>query len=344
MTPTFPYRFAVAMFDEGGVSLGTYVAQRDWEPVCEWTRFYYQRRGELPLDGDTSASVLPLWEDAPGEPYCRGYRVQLAPSGRQPMHADFPKSHFREFAKSVASLLIERKKLREGDHFTYTVIAYPAADSTAQTGGLQVANASPRIPVRDASLAGYLARSTPQGAAKWSDVPVFIAPRVLEEAESQTHAFQGTETGGIMIGSLWQDTQAGEIFVEITAQIPAEHTASSNTKLTFTANTWAAADAALRLRGRGEVFLGYWHSHPVREWCKSKACTLESQKNCRLARDFFSADDEAVMRAAFPRAYSVALVANDTAFADLSFSLFGNREGITTPRGFFILKENSHGA
>ena len=66
---------------------------------------------------------------------------------------------------------------------------------------------------------------------------MFIAPRVLEEAESQTHAFQGTETGGIMIGSLWQDTQAGEIFVEITAQIPAEHTASSNTKLTFTANT-----------------------------------------------------------------------------------------------------------
>ena len=61
MTPTFPYRFAVAMFDEGGVSVGTYVAQRDWEPVCEWTRFYYQRRGELPLDGDTSASVLPLW-------------------------------------------------------------------------------------------------------------------------------------------------------------------------------------------------------------------------------------------------------------------------------------------
>src|ERR1035438_2530128 len=156
MIPTFPYRFAVAMFDEDGVNLGTYVAQRDWEPVCEWTRFYLQRKGTLPLDGDTSASVLPLWEDAAGEPYCRGYRVELAPFGRQPVHADFPKSHFREFAKSVASLLIERKRLREGDHFTYAVIAYPVADGTAQTSGLQVANASPRIPARDESLAGYL--------------------------------------------------------------------------------------------------------------------------------------------------------------------------------------------
>ena len=115
-------------------------------------------------------------------------------------------------------------------------------------------------------------------------------------------------------------------------------------KLTFTPQTWAAADAALRLRKRGEVFLGYWHSHPVREWCKGKACTPEAQKTCHLAKDFFSADDEAVMRAAFPRAYNIAIVANDTAFTDLTFSMFGNREGITQPRGFYVLEEKTHGA
>jgi hypothetical protein len=114
-------------------------------------------------------------------------------------------------------------------------------------------------------------------------------------------------------------------------------------KLTFTPETWTAAAAALRLRRCGEVYLGYFHSHPVREWCRSRACTPEAQKKCSLARDFFSADDKAVMRAAFPRAYSIAIVANDTAF-DLSFSMFGNRRGVTQPRGFYILEDSQHGA
>jgi hypothetical protein len=63
-----------------------------------------------------------------------------------------------------------------------------------------------------------------------------------------------------------------------------------------------------------------------------------------LARDFFSADDDAVMRAACPRAYSVAIVANDTAFTDLTFSMFGNREGTTQPRGFYVLEETTNGS
>ena len=43
MSLTFPYRFALAMFREDGSSLGTVLAERDWEPVREWTRFYFQR-------------------------------------------------------------------------------------------------------------------------------------------------------------------------------------------------------------------------------------------------------------------------------------------------------------
>jgi hypothetical protein len=50
------------------------------------------------------------------------------------------------------------------------------------------------------------------------------------------------------------------------------------------------------------------------------------------------------MRAAFPRAYSVAIVANDTAFTDLTFSMFGNREGTTQPRGFHVLEDKPNGS
>jgi hypothetical protein len=345
MSLSLPYRFAVVIFGEDGANLGAVPAKRDWEPAHEWTRFYFQRRGQLALDGNGSASsVIPLWERTMGEPYCRGYRIQIAAPGERPVASDFPNTHFRDFAAAVASQFVERKKLREGELYSYMVVAHPVPDEAPTAGGLSVANTSPSVPAQDASLQSFLKRAKPSGVMDIDDMPVFVSRQVLEEAAERTHAKEGTETGGILIGMLWRDAAEGEIFAEITAQIPAEHTSGSNVKLTFTAQTWAAADAALRLRRRGEVFLGYWHSHPVREWCKGKSCTPEVQKTCHLAKDFFSADDDAVMRAAFPRAYSIAIVANDTAFTDLTFSMFGNREGLTQPRGFYVLEEETSGA
>jgi hypothetical protein len=344
MTLTFPHRFAVALFRDDGSGLATVPVNRDWEPAHEWTRFYFQRKGELPLDGDGSASVLPLWERTLGEPYCRGYRIQIAQPGRLPVASDFPNTHFRDFASAVASRLVERKKLQVGEFYSYMVVAHPALPEAPKSGSLSVTNVSPSVPARDGLLESFLARAQASGSIDVKDMPVFVSRRVLEEAAEQTRAKEGIETGGVLIGMLWRDAAAGEIFAEVTAQIPAEHTSGNDVKLTFTPQTWAAADAALRLRARGEIYLGYWHSHPVREWCKSKECTLEKQKTCHLAKDFFSADDEAVMRAAFPRAYSIAIVANDTAFTDLTFSMFGNREGITQPRGFYVLEEKTSGA
>ncbi len=339
MTLTFPYRFAIALFGEDGTELGTIAVKRDWEPAAEWTRLRFQRRGELALDANGSASVLPLWEELLGEPYCCGYRVQITQPGGQAVASDFPITDFRDFANATASAFVEQKRLREGEVYTYMVVAHPTAPEAPDAGGLQVTNASPRIPAGDASLDSFLVRATPHGAPDVLDIPVFVSSQVLEEAAAQTRACQGTETGGVLIGSLWRDRTAGEIFAEVKAQIPAEHAAGTKVRLTFTPTTWTAAEAALRLRGRGEIYLGYWHSHPVREWCKTRTCTLEAQKVCRFAKDFFSADDEAVMRAAFPRAYCVAIVANDTAFTDLTFSMFGNHQGMIRPRGFYILEE-----
>jgi hypothetical protein len=344
MALMFPYRFALAMFRDDGSCLGTVPAKRDWEPAHEWTRFYFQRRGELPLDANGDASVLPLWERTLGEPYCRGYRIEIPRPGRHPVSSDFPTTHLREFASAVASVYVERKELQAGETYSYMLLAYPAPREAEKSGGLSVINSSPSVPARDASLKTFLARSKPTGVVDGDDMPVFVSQQLLWEAAERTLAEQGTETGGTLIGMLWRNSDAGEIFAEVTAQIPAEFTSASNVKLTFTAQTWAAADAALRLRGRGESYLGYWHSHPVREWCKSRECTLEKQKFCHLAKDFFSADDEAIMRAAFPRAYNIAIVANDTTFTDLTFSMFGNREGILQPRGFYVLEDKISGS
>jgi Prokaryotic homologs of the JAB domain len=336
---TLPYHFALALYGPDATSVGTAPATHDWTLAQEWTRFHYQRRGELPLDANEDACVLPLWNHQLGEPYCRGYRVEISRPGQRPVSADFPVTHFAVSARQAASLFIERQELREGERYSYLLLAYPAPKESAAEDGLSVTNASPRMPVGDASLEALRARAEPAGVEDGDDMAVFVSRQVLREAEAQTAAERGTETGGILVGMLWRDKAAGEIFAEVTAQVPAEHSRGTSVKLTFLPETWAAADAALRLRGRGETYLGYWHSHPVREWCKARECAIEKQKTCPLGKDFFSEDDEAVMRAAFPRAYSIALVANDTAFSPLTFSLFGNREGTFQPRGFCVLED-----
>ncbi len=342
MTPSLPYQFALAMTAEDGTSLGAIAANHDWEPVCAWTCLHFQRRGDLALEGNVSASILPVWSERLGEPYCEGYKVSINRRGEMALDYQFPIADFRGLAAAAASNFVAQKRLREGQLYTYSLVAYLDPKTEVQASGLLVTNKSPIITVRPAALAGFMQRATPNGAVAPGDIPVFVASPVLEQAAAQTRSREGTETGGILIGTLRCDAVSNEIFVEVTAQIPAEYTEGSNVKLTFKPETWAAADASLKLRGCAEVFLGYWHSHPVRTWCKEKECSLEAQKKCKLARDFFSEDDVAVMRAAFPSAYCVAIVANDTAFADLTFSMFGNREGRMQSRGFYVLEETNH--
>ena len=339
---TFPYRLSITLFSDDGAVLGTVPAECDWEPINEWTRLHFQRRGLLStrVEGEC-ASVLPLWSDSLGEPWCRGLRLRIQHPGHLPVASDFPNTLFKGSAGALASVLVDQQKLRVGDTYSYILAAHPA-DDIPDAGGLQIRDTSPSLPIEQGSIEEFLLRSTPRGILDADDIPVFVAPRVLEEAAAQTRAQEGTETGGILIGRLWHDPSAGEIFAEITAQIPAEFTTGTLVRLTFTPETWTAAALALRSRGSNEVLIGYWHSHPVAAWLRSESTTPETQKNCLYAHDFFSEDDKAVMRAAFPRAWCVAIVANDVA-SGLTFSMFGNRRGTTQPRGFYV-EDQSNGA
>jgi hypothetical protein len=338
-----PHHYALLLFSEAGAAVGSVAVDVDWEPAVQWCRFRFQRRGEIPAaNGCGTVSILPLWDRTLGEPYCRGFRVSIPRSGQCPVTSDFPTSYFRRLASQAAALFVKQGKLETGDVFRYVVIAMaadevaPAANST----GLQVEEREVPLPLLDASLTDWVGQAKPVGMVDPDDMPVFAPLRLLDEVASQTLAERGRETGGVLIGNLHRDSALPEIFAKVTAQIPAEHTRGDAVKLTFTPATWSAVDAAIKLRGRDEIYLGYWHSHPVHEWCKSRECTLEKQKNCKLAKDFFSTDDEALLRAIFPRGHSLALVANDTAFAPLTFSWFGWREGSIQPRGYYLMGEN----
>jgi proteasome lid subunit RPN8/RPN11 len=184
------------------------------------------------------------------------------------------------------------------------------------------------------SLAEAAHESSFQGNADEDDLPLFVPEEVLMEAKALSKQAGAKETGGILIGHLNRDAFVPEIFARVTAQIPARHTESSLTSLTFTSATWTDVRAALDLRRKNEIMLGWWHSHPVREWCKG--CSPSSRKACSMAVDFFSAHDHALHRTIFPRAYSVALVVNDLAEDDATFSMFGWRRGLLEARGFYL--------
>jgi JAB domain-containing protein similar to deubiquitination enzymes len=337
------HKFALVLFGDEGEPLGSAALEVDWEPAVQWTNFYFLRRGELPLnDGCGIALIQPLFDREVGAPYCRGFRVSIARTDQSPCTSDFPVSYFRRLAVKAAALFVEQGKLEKGDIFRYVVVAL-ACDETASAataGGLQVEERVAPLRLLESSLTEWQRRATPVGMVDPDDMPVFVPQYLLDQVAALTVAERGRETGGVLIGNLHRDATVPEIFAEVTAQIPAPHTRGDAVKLTFTADTWVAVDTAIKLRRSSEIYLGYWHSHPVRAWCASRECTLEKQRNCKLAKDFFSADDEALLRAVFPRGHSLALVANDTAFQELTFSWFGWREGSIQPRGYYLMGDD----
>lgn len=334
-----PYQYVLELYKEDGAKLGQMAVEVDFEPAREWTRFCALRRSDLsPADAGAAAAICPLWHSTVGAPYLRGFRVRITGNGSAEVARDFLVSYFRNLAQQASSYFVERGKLKEGEHFHYFVTAYPRAREPEGTPDFRFTakEAELAMPLVTSVLSEFLKRAVPAGTVDAEDMPVFIPLQVLNEIVALARAADGKETGGILIGHLRRDPELPEIFAEITAQILAE-ARGETMKLSFTPATWTAAEAAIRLRNRNELYLGYWHSHPVREWCKQKECPVEKQRDCNLAVGFFSADDQALLRAVFPRAYSVGLVATDAPFHEVTHSLFGWRQGVIERRGFYIV-------
>jgi proteasome lid subunit RPN8/RPN11 len=331
------YQYALMLYRDGRVSLGQVSVVVDWEPAREWAEFLAIRRGLLPADEAGRVSTIqPIWHSTLGEPYMKGFRVSVETSGAATAATEFTNAYFRAMAKQAAALLTKKGVLKKGERFKFLAAAFPRQEKSQEASKLTFTTeeVTPGLPVKDGLLAEFIDGSACQGTLDADDMPLFVPERILEEAKALSKAAGAKETGGILIGHLVGDAGLPEVFAEVTAQIPARHTEAELTKLTFTSETWTDVRAALDLRRRGEIMLGWWHSHPVREWCKG--CSLESQKVCAMGKDFFSAHDHALHRTIFPRAYSVALVVNDLCGEHATFSLFGWRRGLLESRGFHV--------
>ncbi len=335
---TNAYSYALMLYRDDGSDLGQVPASVDWEPAREWTRFLAVRQGQLAAGAVAAATrVEPVWHAKLGEPFLDGFRVSVAANGAGCVSSEFPSAYFRSLAGEATSKLVEQGTLKAGERLVFLAAAFPREEGAPAPPASRflAEEVAAAVPLQESALAAFVEASASAGELAEHDLPAFVPERVLAEATELARRAGAKETGGILVGRLHRDPSLPEVFVEVTAQIHAREAVADLTSLSFTAETWTAVQAALDLRRRDELMLGWWHSHPVREWCKE--CAPEKQRVCRMASDFFSAHDRALHRAVFPRAYSVALVVNDLPAGEATFSVFGWRQGQLVSRGFHRL-------
>lgn len=348
------YTYTVELIS-GGRTLRVAPAEPDFAPALEWAKLQSLRRGRscrLNLD-EVRAAIEPHWDEALGPPFLQSVTAAVTPPGAsRPQAYEIPLDVFAGCARRASSALVDDGTLKSGDPFQYRVRAQ-AADAPGAGNGARPRFSVEAVPealgLRRRNIARYLVRAAAFGEETEEDIPVFIPATLLDEVCELMRSAGAQETGGVLIGHLHRDVEREDLLLEVTAQIPVRHAEQELMRLTFTPESWAAADAAIALRRRDEMYVGWWHSHPVGAWCD--ACPPEVRAQCKqsgsLSGDFFSSHDVAFHRTAFTRAYNVALLVCEECREGASlpiWRLFGWRRGLVAARGFFALRSNKRSA
>jgi hypothetical protein len=330
------YHYVLEMYRPGGELVHQVALTPDWEPAVAWTRLVGLRtHGVWVAESEAEPRIEPLWHVAMRRPFVHGFRVLMPHSSG--FSADFVTArYFADIARETATGLLTTGRLAAGERVMYRTAAFEAFVDAKAARPLRFETAERVQPpvLKHADLTGLLSDAVLCGEPHADDVEVVIPGQTLQEAVALTKAAPATEIGGILIGHLHRDPSGGDLCVEVTAQIAARHTLGSAVKLTFTSETWTDVRRAIALRARGELMLGWWHSHCAREWCK--ACPTDRQALCPLATGFLSADDRTLHRTMFPSAFSLALVVTN-AITGIESKLFGWRSGVLEPRGFRLV-------
>jgi len=341
------YRYAIMYFKQDGTHLGSISIEPDFQAAKDCTYFAGMRDGRLPaVTAAAHGSVSPVWSEERGAPYCRGVRVDTTEvdGNGETVSCEFPKSYFKSHAEKGSLEWVEKGELQPDERYGYFLCAYPIAgeaaatntnrDETAASGAFQIEAVLDRIPLEESQLDSFRDRATARDEQTEGDVPVFFAQTVIDEACALATEAGKSETGGVLVGRLHHDAAKPELFIEVVAQIPAKYAEATGTSFEFTPETWAAADAAIELRGRNELIIGWWHSHP--RFCNPE-CPEERRKACPLATSFFSAEDVHLHHVCFPQPYQVALLISELPDTGSTPAVFGWRAGTVSTRGYYAV-------
>lgn len=341
MTVASQYRFQAEVTSASGVSLGALPISPDWAPAVEWCRMQGVRRGRsVPAARPDSASVEPVWHHQAGAPFVDQVRISLPDDCGDSVSCEIPNEFFRASIEKGAEGLVQSGALAVGERFTFRVCAFalpnPVSVLAAGVDDLEGEALNSELVIRARPIGSLRAAGQARGvqSVPENEVPVFIPARVIDEFKVSALASPEVETGVILVGHLCRDPESSELFLEVTAGVPARHTIAARASLTFTAKTWAAVDAAIRLRDAGEIIAGWAHSHP---WFCRK-CDPRSQRVCVLGKPMFSVSDRNVHRTVFGLGYQVALLLSlygDE--AESSVDLFGWILGGIEARGFNVV-------
>lgn len=346
--------YALEILHDDGHTLDAVGIAPDWAPALDWTHFEGVRAGVLrALTRTDPGTIEPIWDARVGPPYVGAFRVTVGDGGGPTVSREISRRYVRRLAEAAAGDVARRHAVPAGVDLRWVVRAEPAAavtDMTLDDFGTVVPTARPWA-IAAAPLAPLLATSTstatPTGAPVASDVVAVFVPRaVLDDARALAAGSPDVEVGGVLAGTLHRDDAGtGTFFVVVTALVPAAHGVGATATFTFTAETWAAAHGALAARGRGEVVVGWMHSHL--NWCRLRGCPEARWRSCAAAQPFFSAEDAHLHATCFPAGWHLALLISDSpasrdratapAADDLAATLYGWSEGMVVPRAFHVL-------
>lgn len=285
--------------------------------------------------------VEPIFADSGAPGRTRGFRV-VVEANAEPQMLEFGLDYFSSRASRKRAALLREKAIADDVEVFFHLDAF-CNDVVPLGNGLALSVSEPcdAVPIRESSLADV------GPLAAWdepdpTDPTVLIPQSVIEEAVAETRAAPDREIGGLLLGHIHRDTGAGDLFLEVTACVSAAGTTeATELSVTFTPESFRKARELIRLRDRGEIILGWQHSHPMR-FCTE--CPLPTPPECLRKILFFSTDDVQLMESTFLQPFSLGLLTAvepklDAALGHPPVKLFGWRQAEIQPRGFHVMSD-----
>jgi proteasome lid subunit RPN8/RPN11 len=271
-------------------------------------------------------------------PRVAGFEVVLPTADGGEQRATYDLRYFHNQVTRAAADLVRTGKLPNLTVLLYQLAAYLEQEETKEPGRIILEPASVEVPLRSGAIVDF-GITAAWDNPKPGEHRVLIPRHVLEEVVDDARAAPECEVGGVLLGHLRRDPQTGEVFVEVTCQVPAEETKATEVSVTFTGETWARVREVIEVRGAGEIFVGWVHSHPFKLCAE---CPLPVQPDCVKKVLFYSEDDEFLMEQAFARPFMIGLLTAaetrlESALGHLPVRLFGWRRGEIKQRGFEVI-------
>jgi hypothetical protein len=264
-----------------------------------------------------------------------GFRATL-PAAAGEASRIFTTAYFSTQARQASRRFVESGVLKDGEAFEYYVLANRRSSSVHTPTRFSFTEREMPLPIKEATIENFMAGALLFGTENARDLPVFFHWSVLEEASLLTRKAGSIETGGILVGHVCRDAARPELFLEITALIPAR-AKGELTRLSFTPDTWTDVQAAVDRRNRNEIWLGWFHSH---SFYRERANQTESPDSSAqpAPAPFLSDEDCKLHRICFPRAYCLALLVTDSPQSGMSWTTFGWRSGNLARRAFHVIR------